>query len=211
MNSAARIALALFAAASFACSKGAETTPVAKTAETKAPAKTPAKKPGSQPGSQPKSQPSHAAGKSSEKGLSSADRDAADDDGVVRRGFALSDTAVLTVAECHDKAESLKGKSVKVKGEVTQVCSKAGCWFMLREGDKKMRITSKGYKYFVPKDAVGMTAIVEGELSAKELDQKTAQHYADDEAAETGKPAEKITGPVFEVAIASVGLEMTKQ
>lgn len=157
------------------------------------------------------SQPaSRSSAEGSQKGLSARERDARDDDGVVRRGLPLSEAPALTVSEVHAQVTDLKGKSVKVTGEVTQVCSKSGCWFSLRDGGKSMRITSKDYKYFVPRDAVGMTAVVEGELSAKMLDQKTAQHYADDLAEATGEPAKKVEGPVYEVAIASVGLEMKK-
>lgn len=156
------------------------------------------------------SQPATPQAGESTRGLSASDRDAVDEDGKVRRGFALSEAPVLTVVQAHEQADALRGKSVKIKGEVSSVCTKAGCWFMLREADKQVRITSKGYKYFVPRNSVGQTAIVEGKLSAKMLDQKTAQHYEDDKAHSTGEPAKQVTGPVYEVAVASVGLEMSK-
>lgn len=155
-----------------------------------------------------KAAPAEAAG--STKGLSRQTREDVDADGVVRRGIALSDGTALSVGELHDKAGEMNGKSVKVTGEVAQVCQKSGCWFALRDGDKTIRITSKGYKYFVPSGAAGMTAVVEGEIAVKTLDVKEAQHYADDAAEATGKPAEKVTAPVQEIAIASIGLEMRK-
>lgn len=160
--------------------------------------------------SQPASQPAAAPAGYSSAGLSSAQRNDVDADGVVRRGLVLSAAPTFTVAQVHQQAEALNGKVVKVSGEVSKVCQKAGCWFILREGDKSIRITSKGYKYFVPSDAPGMDGVVEGDLQVKVLDVKTAQHYAEDEAEATGKPAEKVEAPVHEIAVASVGLELRK-
>lgn len=198
MSNSARLTAALFTCCTaFACTQGAS-----KNSETTAPMKA-----ASQPASKPASQ---AAAHGAQGGLSSGDRDAVDPDGVVRRGVPLSEAETLTVAQAYEQCDALKGKSVKIKGEVSQVCMKSGCWFILRGGDQNIRITSKGYKYFVPASAPGMTAVVEGALDVKTLDVKTAQHYADDAAAATGKPAVKVEAPVREISIASIGLEMRK-
>lgn len=177
---------------------------------------------GAKPETAATSQPAHAASKpaadsaskpaegASSAGLSSRDRADVDKDGVVRRGMALSNAPLITVAEAHAQSTTLDGKHVKLSGEVSQVCQNSGCWFILKEGDKNVRITSKGYKYFVPADAPGMKATVEGVLAVKTLDIKAAQHYEDDAAAATGKPAKKILAPQPEISIASVGLEMKK-
>jgi len=198
MSNSARLTAALFTCCTaFACTQGG-----AKNSETAAPVKAT-----SQPASKPASQ---AAVDGAKGGLSSADRDAVDPDGVVRRGAVLSEAQILTVAQAYAQGDALKGKSVKVKGEVSQVCQKSGCWFILREGGQNIRITSKGYKYFVPASAPGMTAVVEGELDVKTLDVKTAQHYADDAAEATGEAPVKVEAPVKEISIASIGLEMRK-
>ena len=144
------------------------------------------------------------------RGESPADRDHVDADGIVRRGNALSGTQSMTVGAIMERASSLDGQTVKVTGEVGRVCSKSGCWFELK-GDPAhagIRITSKGYRFFVPSSAKGMRATLEGQLKVRLLDVATAQHYADDEAEGTGKPAARVTAPVAEVSIAAVGLEM---
>lgn len=140
------------------------------------------------------------------KGENPADRDQKDADGIVRRGPKLADGKVLSVQEC---TAALNGKSVKVEGKVAQVCAKKGCWFVI-EDDKKqqVRITSKDYKFFVPRDAVGKKAVVEGVLTLKEMSVAEAQHMADDAAESTGKPAEKITEGKKEMRIAAVSLEL---
>lgn len=168
-----------------------------------APASAPAK-------AAPASQPAGAT--SSTKGTKASDRDQVDADGVVRRGVKLTDAKTLTIAELVSQADALNGKSVKVTGKISSACAKSGCWMVIQDEEKKnsIRITSKGYKYFVPKTSVGMTAIIEGDFAVKTLDQKTAQHYEDDKVEGTGKKAKKVEGDVKELAIASIGLELRK-
>lgn len=148
------------------------------------------------------------AGPSSSKGLSAEARNDVDDDGVVRRGLKLTEAKALQVSEVFAQVDALSGKSVRVTGKVEKVCGKTGCWFSLVQEDKNIRITSKGYRYFVPTNAIGMTAVVEGDLEVRTLTPKQGQHLADDEAMATGKPAKKVETSVRELTIASVGLEM---
>ena len=144
------------------------------------------------------------------RGESPEDRDHVDPDGIVRRGESLSAAKVHTVADVMAGAQKLDGRLVKVTGTVGKVCRKSGCWFELKGDDDKhgIRITSKGYRFFVPSKAAGMKATLEGDIKVRLLDVATAQHYADDEAEGTGKPAAKVTAPVPEISIAAVGLEM---
>ncbi|MEM7678740.1 MAG: DUF4920 domain-containing protein, partial [Myxococcota bacterium] len=115
-----------------------------------------------------------------------------------------------SVSDVFDRAKSLDGQTVKVTGTVGQVCGKSGCWFELKNqsASEGIRITSKGYRFFVPSGAKGMTATLEGDLEVRMLDVAAAQHYVDDAAEGTGKPAKRITAPVPEISIAAVGLEM---
>lgn len=144
------------------------------------------------------------------KGETPQDRDQRDADGVVRRGEALSEASPMTVEAVLARAESLDGQPVKVEGTVGRVCGKSGCWFELKgeNAPTGIRITSKGYRFFVPSTAGGLQATLEGDLKVQKLDVETAQHYADDAAEGTGRPAARVTAPVAEVSIAAVGLEM---
>jgi hypothetical protein len=144
------------------------------------------------------------------KGMDPSDRDQVDGDGVVRRGDELSSAVALSIADVVAQSGALAGKRVKVMGVVDSVCMKKGCWFVLKDGERTVRITSKGYKFFVPAGSPGMKATVEGELEVATVDQATAQHYEDEKAMGTGAPAKKVDGPRTEIAIAAVGLEMTR-
>ena len=149
----------------------------------------------------PQSQPSQKA-----KGESPADRDQVDPDGVVRRGEALSKEKPLLVSECVVKADQLNGKSVKVEGTVVNVCVKKGCWFAIRDdaSDQTLRITSKGYRFFVPSKATGQRAVIEGDVIVKTMSEAEAKHFAED----GGKDPSLVKGEQKEIQIAAVGLEL---
>jgi len=150
------------------------------------------------------------------KGETVEDRNQVDDDKIVRRGEALTSAATLSVSDCISKGKELGGKSVKVEGTVAQVCAKKGCWFVLSTDgkdatpDNTIRITSKDYRFFVPTDAVGQKATIEGALEVKTMSIEEAQHMADDAAEAGGEPAPKVTEPQVEVRIAAVGVELRK-
>src|SRR4051812_47291720 len=58
------------------------------------------------------------------------------------------------------KSDSL---ALKVSGKILDVCQTKGCWMELDLGnEKRMRVTFKDYAFFVPKNAAGKTAIIEG-------------------------------------------------
>lgn len=149
------------------------------------------------------------------KGESPADRGQVDPDGVVRRGDDFTVATSMSVADTIDKAKTLAGKKVKIEGTVSQVCAKKGCWFAIAPSEdakpaETIRITSKGYRFFVPRDAVGQKATIEGELEVKTMSVEEAQHMADDAAEASGEPAEKVTEEQVEVRIAAVAVELKK-
>lgn len=160
----------------------------------------------------PASQPASAAAAPG-KGETPEDRDQVDADGIVRRGEKLSEAPTIELKDALERAKELDGKSVKIAGTVDQVCAKKGCWFVLRANDealkdKTIRITSKGYRFFMPRSSVGQKAIVEGDFSIKTLSEAEAQHFEDDRVAAGGGEPQKIVGEQVELQLAAVGVEM---
>jgi hypothetical protein len=154
--------------------------------------------PPSDPASQPASQPAKTS-TTSMRGVDPADRDQIDADGVVRRGMALSPAAPMSIGEVLAQADTLAGKSVKVTGTVASVCAKKGCWFVIKDGERAIRITAKDYGFFVPARASGMVATLEGQLSISELDEAEVKHLESEGASPQGAK---------EVAIAAAAVEM---
>jgi hypothetical protein len=124
--------------------------------------------------------------------------------------FTVNTEAVALAAAISD-IDKHEGP-VKVKAEVEKVCQAKGCWFTLKAPDVPIpvRVKMKGYAFFVPKNGMGAEAVLEGKLKKTTIDQATAQHYADDEAAATGKPARKVEGPQDAYEFTATAVQLTR-
>ena len=96
---------------------------------------------------------------------------------------------------------------VKIQGEITQTCSKKGCWMMLLvDGQEDLRVTFKDYGFFVPKEGMeGKNAIIEGELVKSVTDVETLRHFAED-AGKSKEEIAAITDPKEEYSFVASGV-----
>ena len=97
--------------------------------------------------------------------------------------------------------------SVKIQGEITQTCSKKGCWMTLAvKGQDELRVTFKDYGFFVPKEGVeGKSAIVEGQLIKSVTEVETLRHFAED-AGKSKEEIAAITEPKEEYSFIASGV-----
>jgi hypothetical protein len=128
----------------------------------------------------------------------------------VEKEKALPVASIDALFKKHGKGFS---QEVVLKGRIEKVCQSKGCWFTVT-GDQKdavtIRITSKGYLFFVPKDIARQQAYVKGVLSNKALSPEEAQHYLDDEAKAAGKPTpakSSVPLPTSEWRMEATGVE----
>jgi len=98
-------------------------------------------------------------------------------------------TAPLTLEQATSEANV--GQTLAVRAPAAEVCQNKGCWMVLTEGARSIRVTFRDYAFFVPKDVAGKTVVVEGVLSRRLLSADEAKHYAE----ESGAGATKPTGP----------------
>lgn len=99
--------------------------------------------------------------------------------------------------------------NVKVKGTIDGVCQAKGCWMTIVSktdaSKESMFVKFKDYGFFMPLDASGSTAIMEGKAYKEETSVDELRHYAEDE----GKSAEEIaaiTEPVTELKFMAHGV-----
>lgn len=86
--------------------------------------------------------------------------------------------APLPVDQLLANPEPHLGKNVKCEGKVARVCQNAGCWLEIQtEAGAGLRVPMAGHSFFIPKDAVGHVAVVEGELRRVELAANEREHY----------------------------------
>ena len=131
----------------------------------------------------------------------------------VNLGKPLTVKEPASIQKVLSAKESLLGKTVQVKGTVTDVCQKMGCWMELVEPSTGARLKVKvedGVIVF-PKNSVGKTATVEGVFSKLDMTREEAVAQAQEEAEANKRkfnPA-TIKGPVTIYQIAGTGAVIT--
>jgi hypothetical protein len=101
----------------------------------------------------------------------------------------------------------LTGKVVRVKGELSEVCQKMGCWAVVRdEAGNAVRITMKDHAFGIDKDTAGRACDVEGELVKKTVDPEQVKHF---ESEGSKNPPEAGKTEVWELVATSVAVART--
>ena len=114
----------------------------------------------------------------------------------------------LPLATVLAKPSDYVGKTVQVKGKITEVCEMMGCWMDLtNDAGQKLRIKVNDGEIEFPKDAAGKMAVAEGRLDKIELTKEQAAARAEEEAKDKGKkfdPA-SVKGPMTIYQIQGTG------
>lgn len=121
-------------------------------------------------------------------------------------GERITETGAVEVKNLPTMMKDKQTLNVKLKGKIEEVCQKKGCWMKMDLGNgSSMRIKFKDYGFFVPKNAAGKTAIIEGVAMKEIIDVATLRHYAED-AGKSKKEIEAITKPVEEITFEAKGV-----
>lgn len=105
----------------------------------------------------------------------------------LKLGKPLQSDRPISIATLLEKPADYTGKTVQVKGKITEVCQMAGCWMNLTDGEKMVRIKVDDGDIVFPKDSAGKMAIAEGTFSKIETTRDQAIAQAKHEAEESGK------------------------
>jgi hypothetical protein len=126
----------------------------------------------------------------------------------MKLGKPLTIKDATPVATLVGSADQYVGKTVQVKGRITQVCQMMGCWIELaNDAGQHVRIKVEDGVIEFPKDSAGKTAIAEGKFTKRELTREQAVAQAKEEAEETGRKfdASKVKGGVTLYQIEGTG------
>lgn len=110
-------------------------------------------------------------------------------------GKKITENGAIPATQLTTKMGNKDQMPVKVEGTVESVCKVKGCWMKVKTGEgQTMRVMFKDYAFFVPKDIVGKTVVVDGlaETSTTSVDE--LRHYAED-AGKSKEEIAKITEP----------------
>jgi hypothetical protein len=95
-------------------------------------------------------------------------------------GDGITESAATPLADVLKKPEDYTGKVVRIEAPITAVCQTKGCWMHLGSQQPPVMVKFKDYGFFVPKDASGRTAIVEGTMAMKQETVEETKHYLED-------------------------------
>lgn len=94
----------------------------------------------------------------------------------------------------------------KITAKVVEVCQEKGCWMKVDKGNgETLMVRFKDYGFFMPKNIVGQTVVLEGEAKQKEVSVKQQKHYAED-AGKSKAEIDAITQPKKEITMQAKGI-----
>lgn len=121
----------------------------------------------------------------------------------------VSVSKAITVVKLESELEKTKkAEGVSVKGEVTDVCEKRGCWLTLKTEDgSAFFVKMKDYAFFVPTALKGKNVVLEGNAERKVTSVDELKHYAKD-AKKSKAEIDAITSPKEEVRFLANGIKV---
>ncbi len=98
-----------------------------------------------------------------------------------------------------------KEMTVKLKGMVTQVCEKEGCWIKIQSPDGNMMVKMKDHKFTVPLVLNGKNIVIAGLAEEKLTTVEQLRHYAED-AGKSKEEIARIKEPKREITVQAKGI-----
>lgn len=149
------------------------------------------------------------------KGTSSLDRpsrpEASAPAGLIRVGAQVSAGPAVPLGEILSQPSGFAARRVVVEGQVRRTCTKKGCWMELAAGPDEQapgcRVTFRDYGFFVPTNAAGSHARLEGNVVVKTLSKAHVDHLEAEGAHFASKAAD---GTALEVQIVADGVELKR-
>lgn len=130
----------------------------------------------------------------------------------VEYGAGVPENITYNVQSPDQVIKSLKKKNeidrVTIKGKVTAVCPKKGCWVTLENSQNvEVFVKMKDYAFFLPQNIAGKTILLDAKVTKQETSVKELRHYAED-AGKSKEEIAKITKPKVEIRVLANGIKV---
>lgn len=125
-------------------------------------------------------------------------------------GAPVRANAAVSLAKAVQEVDGYAGKPICVKATVGDVCAKMGCWMMLTDGERNVRVRFTASEkctegFFVPRNAAGHDVYARGVLKHDTISEDLARHYAED-AGKSATEIAAIVGPQPAVTMLASGV-----
>ena len=125
-------------------------------------------------------------------------------------GKKINDRKAIPAAQLATALAEKTEMPAKVEGTVESVCQVKGCWMKVKTTEgQTMRVSFKDYGFFVPKDIVGKTVVMQGTAKQTVTPVAELRHYAED-AGKSKEAIEKITEPEKAITFVADGVLVRK-
>jgi hypothetical protein len=118
-------------------------------------------------------------------------------------GEAFTVASAQPVKGLLDAPAGSVGKVVRVEGTVLDVCQKKGCWLVLSDGSRQIRVLTKEHAFGVDLDSTGVWADVEGTVTEKPHDEEESKHILSESARPELAP-EKAGQPTYQLIATAI-------
>ncbi len=122
-------------------------------------------------------------------------------------GAAFTDAKEVALSEAISNTEKYADQTIKIVGEIRDVCQAKGCWLIVTDGEHAMQVKFKDYGFFVPKNSAGKKVVLEGIVEKKTISEDHARHLASE--AKEKVDVSKIKGPQQVVMMMASGVQIT--
>ncbi len=132
--------------------------------------------------------------------------DSVAEDGSSYHGLRISAEGAQPIAQLTSMMADKAEIQTKIEGTIDECCQKKGCWMtMTLDNGEKMRVRFKDYGFFVPKDAPGKMAVIDGRAYTDTTSVDELRHYAED-AGKSQEEIDQITEPEVSIAFEATGV-----
>jgi Domain of unknown function (DUF4920) len=119
----------------------------------------------------------------------------------------ITEDGAIAAIEVVDRLRGNDSLNIKIKGDISGVCQAKGCWMNVPiSAEEDMTIRFKGYKFFVPKNSKGHSAIIDGVAYVDTVSVARLRHKAEDSKKLSKEEIEKITEPEIQYSFMASGV-----
>ena len=122
-------------------------------------------------------------------------------------GEPMTSENTVSLAALLDSPEDFTGQTVRVEGTIADVCQMAGCWMVIADGERTLRVTMKDHAFSVDKGAATRTGQVEGVVIARPADPERAAHFASEAQNPDSMPENAGAEMLYEINASSVRIK----
>jgi hypothetical protein len=127
-------------------------------------------------------------------------------------GQPVGEAKTTPIAEIAKNPAAFDGKEVTIEGKVDGVCTMAGCWMEIKEGESRLRVKVNDGEIVFPQDSIGKQAKARGWVALIEMSREQYVGWRRHEAEELGQPFDEKSigpGPHKIVQITGLGAEIS--